>query len=241
MTSAQAELWDVSRLRFEEAPPPALTTGQRTAMDRRWAAAVRANPTLFDGPVAALTGLGRDDAGGLSVSWTRLTYRYRFLREIPDAPSVSGLFVAVLQPDGDGRLLVGRMSPTTSAPGRWQPPGGTLEPPVAGAVLDLDVLRRHAARELAEETGSDTPADALVPGPVVRDTRGGVGFLFTAPPRPARELRERYAESASAETASGANPEFDRVELVGSRPELRSLQGTVASYLELVAGRFFGA
>ncbi|BDH05386.1 NUDIX hydrolase [Streptomyces seoulensis] len=239
MTSAPAELWDVPRLRFEETPPPALTTGQRTAMDRRWAAAVRANPALFDGPVAALTGLGRDDAGGLSVSWTRLTYRCRYLRGIPDAPAVSGLFVAVLQPDGDGRLLVGRMSPTTSAPGRWQPPGGTLEPPVEGAALDLDVLRRHAARELAEETGSDTPADDLVPGPVVRDSRGGVGLLFTAPPRPARELRERHAESASADTASGANPEFDRVELVGSQSELRSLQGPVASYLQLAAGRFF--
>ncbi|MEU6818823.1 NUDIX domain-containing protein [Streptomyces sp. NPDC046860] len=235
-----AELWDASRLRFEETAPPALTASQRTTMDHRWEAAVRANPTLFDGPVAALTGFEHDDRGGLLVSWTRLTYRYRVLRGLPDAPAVAALFVAVLQPGDDGRLLVGRMSPTTSAPGRWQPPGGTLEPPGDGAVLDPDLLRVHAARELAEETGSDTPADALVPGPVVRDTRGSVGFLFTAPPRPARELRERHAELARTETASGVDPEFDRVELIGSLSELRALPGSSASYLELAAGRFFG-
>lgn len=236
-----AELWDATRLRFTETAPPALSAAQRTAMDHRWAAAVRANPTLFDGPVAALTGFERDDAGGLSVSWTRLTYRFRALRGLPDAPAVAALFVAVLQPCDDGRLLVGRMSPTTSAPGRWQPPGGTLEPPGDGAALDLEVLRLHAARELAEETGSDTPADALVPGPVVLGARGSLGFLFTAPPRPARELRERHAELARTETASGVDPEFDRVELIGSLSELRSLPGPLASYLESAAGRFFGA
>ncbi|MEV7200228.1 NUDIX hydrolase [Streptomyces griseoluteus] len=236
-----AELWDVSRLRFEETAPPALTPAQRTAMDHRWAAAVTANPTLFDGPVAALAGFERDGAGGLSVSWTRLTYRYRVLRGLPDAPAVAELFVAVLQPCDDGRLLVGRMSPTTSAPGRWQPPGGTLEPPADRAALDLEVFRLHAARELAEETGADTAADALVPGPVVLDAGGGLGFLFVAPPRPACELRERYAQLARAEVASGVDPEFDRVELIGSSSELRSLPGPSASYLELVAGRFFGA
>ncbi|MER8032189.1 NUDIX hydrolase [Streptomyces bauhiniae] len=236
-----AELWDVSRLRFEETAPPALTAAQRTTMDHRWAAAVRANPALFDGPVAALAGFERDDAGGLSVSWTRLTYRYRALRGLPGAPDVAALFVAVLQPSDDGGLLVGRMSPTTSAPGRWQPPGGTLEPPDDGAALDLDLLRRHAARELAEETGSDTPADALVPGPVVRGSRGSVGFLFTAPSRPARELREQHTELARTERASGVDPEFERVELIGSLSELRALPGPLASYLELAAGRFFGA
>ncbi|MFJ6845188.1 NUDIX hydrolase [Streptomyces griseoluteus] len=236
-----AELWDISRLRFEEVAPPGLTAGQRSAMDRRWAAAVTANPALFDGPVAALAGYERDGAGGLSVSWTRLTYRYRVLRGLPDAPAVAALFVAVLQPADDGRLLVGRMSPATSAPGRWQPPGGTLEPPREGGVLDLGLLRSHAARELAEETGSDTAPHALAPGPVVLDARGSLGFLFVAPPRPAVELRDRYAHVARAEVAAGAEPEFDRVELVGSSSELRALPGPSASYLELAAGRFFGA
>ncbi|MGV9322971.1 NUDIX domain-containing protein [Streptomyces sp. NPDC003660] len=235
------ELRDVSRLRFQETAPPALTVALRTERDRRWAEAVRANPTLFDGPVAALTGLEHDGADGLLVSWTPLTYRFRVLRGLPDAPALAGLFAAVLQPCDEGRLLVGRMSPTTSAPGRWQLPGGTLEPPGGGAALDLDLLRLHAARELAEETGSDTPADALLPGPVVRDTQGSLGFLFTAPPCPARELQQRYEELARAEIEAGVNPEFDRVALIGSPAELRALPGPSASYLELVAERFFGA
>ncbi|MFJ4004974.1 hypothetical protein ACIPWL_16200 [Streptomyces sp. NPDC090023] len=75
-----AESWAVSRLRLEQPAPPALTVSPRTEMDRRWAEAVRANPPLFDGKVAARTGLQRDGADGLLVSWTPLTYRFRVLR-----------------------------------------------------------------------------------------------------------------------------------------------------------------
>ncbi|WP_330456172.1 hypothetical protein [Streptomyces sp. NBC_00820] len=141
MTADAVDLWDAPRIRLVETPAPELSPRHRAAMDRHWEEAVRANPALFDGPVAALTGMERDGPDGLVLSWARATYRYRALRQVPDAPTWPALFVAVLQPSDDGRLLVGRMSPSTSAPGRWQLPGGTVEPPDGQDELDLAGLR----------------------------------------------------------------------------------------------------
>ncbi|MEU1406027.1 NUDIX domain-containing protein [Streptomyces sp. NPDC005728] len=234
------ELWHALRIRLVETPTPEVSPGHRSAMDRLWAQAVRANPALFDGPVAALTGLERDGWDGLVLSWARATYRFRALRQVPDAPAWSSLFVTVLQPSDDGRLMVGRMSPSTAAPGRWQLPGGTIEPPDGEGGLDLAGLRRHAARELAEEIGSDTPSDALALWLTTRGTSGNVGVMFVAPPRPADELDERYAELVRTESARGYDPEFDRIELIRSAADLEGLEGPHVDYLEPVVRHYAG-
>ncbi|MEU7426221.1 NUDIX domain-containing protein [Streptomyces sp. NPDC040750] len=207
-------------------------------MDRVWDRAVRANPALFDGPAAALTGLERAGHDELVLSWARATYRHRALRQVPGAPACASLFVSVLQPADDGSVLVGRMSPTTAAPGRWQLPGGTIEPPCAEGALGLADLREHAARELAEETGSDIQAADLAHWLITRGTQGNVGVFFLAPPRPARELRARYATLAEAETARGVDPEFDRIALVGSPADLMDLEGPHVDFLRPVVHRY---
>ncbi|MER6380468.1 NUDIX domain-containing protein [Streptomyces sp. NPDC001250] len=241
MTAATVEILPAGRIRLVETELPRLSERHRAEMDRVWEEAVRANPALFDGPVAALTASARDAADGLVLSWARASYRYRALRKVPGAPVLSSLFVSVLQPSSDGRLMVGRMAPSTSAPGRWQLPGGTVEPPDGEGELDLTVLCAHAARELAEETGSDTPADGLTPWLTTRGGRGDVGIMFTAPPRPARELHDRYAQLVRSETAQGVEPELDRVELIGSPSDLDGLEGPHVDYLRPVVRRYTGS
>ncbi|MGW2642686.1 NUDIX hydrolase [Streptomyces sp. NPDC001348] len=240
MTAPRAvELLRARRVRLVETPPPELPAEERSAMDRVWDEAVRANPTLFDGPVAALTGLTWEERHGLVLSWTRASYRLRALRGVPGATAwLPSLFVCVLQPTDDGRLLVGRMAPWTAAPGRWQLPGGSVEPPAAGEDLDLAALRRHAARELAEETGADTGPEALTLGLATRGRTGSVGILFLAPACSAASLYERYAALADAETAQGREPEFDRLALVGSPDALAALGGPHVDYLEPVVRDF---
>jgi hypothetical protein len=128
----RVELFDADRLRLVEAPPPRLSPEDRRAMDDAWDAAVRANPALFDGPVAACTSLEREEPQGLALTWVRATYRLYALRRVPGASvRLPSLFVAVAQPADDGRLLLGRMSPLDSlarplaAPGRLgRPPAG---------------------------------------------------------------------------------------------------------------------
>ncbi|MGW7258339.1 NUDIX hydrolase [Streptomyces sp. NPDC054834] len=233
------ELLRARDVRLVETPPPELSPGERSAMDRVWEEAVRANPTLFDGPVAALTGLALEEPHDLVLSWTRATYRLHALRRVPGATAwLPSLFVSVVQPDDDGSLLVGRMAPWTAAPGRWQLPGGSVEPPGPAEDLDLAALRRHAARELAEEIGSDTEPDALTLRLATRGRNGSVGVLFLAPPRPASLLHERYAALAAVEKAEGHDPEFDRITLIRSPDELAALAGPYVDYLAPVVRHF---
>lgn len=226
------ELLEADGLRLVEVAPPVVTSETRAVMNRAWDEAVRTNPALFDGPVAVCAGLARDGGDGLVVSWSRTTYRYFALRRVPGATTLRSLFVSVVQPTDDGRVLVGRMSPATAAPGRWQFPGGSVEPPTGTGPLDETALRHHAAVELAEETGIE--ASGLTRCLVTHGEDGQVGVHYLAPPVPAALLHERYEALVAAETASGRVPEFDRIALVGSPAELPDLTGPHVLYLEPV-------
>jgi 8-oxo-dGTP pyrophosphatase MutT (NUDIX family) len=237
--SSDVALLDVHRLRFVEAATPRLSPDDRSAMDRVWEEAVRANPSLFDGPVAACAGVEREGPHSLVVSWARTTYRHYAMRRVPGAVSwLPSLFVAVVQPTDDGRLLVARMSSSTAAPGRWQLPGGSVEPPDDQEPLDLGTLRRHAARELVEETGLDMPPGELTLWRVTRGRNGNIGALFTAPRKPASFLYERFEALVRSETAHGVQPELDRIALIRSPGDLAGLDGPHVDYLEPVVRLF---
>ena len=208
-------------------------------MDRVWDAKVRDNPNFFDGPVLVCAGAHRERPDELTVSWVRTTYRHFALRRVPFSTSwLPSFFVSVLQPADDGRLLVGRMSNSTAAPGRWQLPGGSLEPPEGDAPLDMSALHRHAARELIEETGIDASPGDLTFWNVTRAGNGGIGVLFRAPSLPEARLRERFEAMAAAERAQGREPELDTIALIRSTAQLPDLAGPHADYLEPIVRRY---
>lgn len=208
-------------------------------MNEVWDGLVRVNPSFFDGPVLVCAAADREGPHDLTVSWVRTTYRHFALRRVPFSTSwLPSFFVAVLQPADDGRLLVGRMANSTAAPGRWQLPGGSLEPPDGDEPLDMRALHRHAARELIEETGIDTSPDDLTFWNVTRAGNGSIGVLFRAPSLPAQRLRERYEAMAAAETAQGRDPELDRIALIDSTARLPDLVGPHADYLEPIVRRY---
>ncbi|AOP48082.1 NUDIX hydrolase [Streptomyces lydicus] len=230
----------VRRLRLVEAAAPPVPPEEQRAMHRAWDEAVHANPSLFDGPVAACAGLAPEGHHGFVVTWVRTTYRRHALRRVPGATAcLPSLFVSVLQPTDDGRVLVGRMSSSTAAPGRWQLPGGSVEPPPAGEPLDVAALGRHAARELAEETGVELPAEDLTLWCLTRAENGTIGVQFLAPARPASLLGERFTVLLSDGTARGNDPELDRMALICSQADVTALGGTQVDYLEPVMYRYF--
>ncbi|MEU3795936.1 NUDIX domain-containing protein [Streptomyces fructofermentans] len=233
----------VRRLLLVETAPPRLTIEQTTAMTRRWEEAVAVNPLLFDGPTVVCAGLERKDPQTLLLTWYRATYRLFLLRLDPihalPAPSV---FVTVAQPTVDGRLLMGRMASSTAAPGRWQLPGGTIEPPQESSTpLDIGELRRHAARELAEEVGRTVPPGDLELWAVTRGDQGNVGLHFRTPACPVGVLTERYNALVSAERTQGRIPELDRIAFIRSAVDVAELGGRSADFLPVLAARHAAA
>lgn len=234
------DLFDVERLLLTEAAEPPLPPQDAEARDRVWDMAVRANPALFDGPVAACGGLERIGPRVLRLSWVRVTYRHYALRRVPGATALPSLFVNVVQPTDDGRVLAVRMSSSTDAPGRWQLPGGSVEPPRDGAVLDESALAGQAARELAEELGGCVAAENLKLWVVTRGENGSIGLTHLAPALPEAALRADFTAAAAAERAQGREPELDDIALVRSADELAGLAGPHADYLEPIVRRFLG-
>ena len=206
-------------------------------MDDAWSSAVRENPSLFDGPVVLANDLERT-AEGLVVQWSRATYRFRTLRGRPEAPPLASVFVCVAQPVADGRLLVGRMSRSTSNPGVLQFPGGSLEPPGAGEQLTLQHLRRHAATELREETALEISPGDLASWVVVRTANGNLGFFFLAPVRPVESIVGAREALVAGERDAGREPEFDDAALIASTVELDGLRGRPADYLLPLLDRY---
>ncbi|MFJ8364013.1 NUDIX domain-containing protein [Streptomyces sp. NPDC093984] len=232
------ELSGVRRLLLAETDTPRLTDEQTATMQRRWEAAVAANPSLFDGPTVVCAGLEWKDSETLLLTWYRATYRLYVLRLDPvHAVSAPSVFVSVAQPTDDGRLLVGRMASSTAAPGRWQLPGGTIEPPETRAALDVECLRRHAALELAEEVGREVTPGDLELWTVTRGDWGNVGVHFRAPTCPADVLAEQYTRLVSAESAQGRTPELDRIAFIASDVDVAGLGGRCADFLPVLAAR----
>ncbi|MGW1174815.1 NUDIX hydrolase [Kitasatospora sp. NPDC002543] len=229
-TSA-VEVLNAKGVRLAETPVPGLSAEHRSAMDRVWEKATSANPSLFDGPAVICTTLEQRD-GAVDLSWAATTYRRFALRRVPGAPVVSSVFVTVAQPVEDGRIVVGRMSASTAAPGRWQLPGGNVEPPQGGACLDEAELRRQGAKELSEETGIEVAADALVLLAITRGENGNVGLHYLAPELPEPLVLARFAGVVEAETAQGRAAELEEIVLLASPKDLAGLDGQHVDYLE---------
>lgn len=229
-------LFDALDVRFYEVPGPELSRELTSSMDRAWDKMVRANPILFDGPVALCSDI-REFSTRLEVRWSRATYRYRTVRQIPGAPALSSIFVGVLQPTTDGRLLVGHMSDSTSSPGVIQLPGGNLEPAPAGEQLTTRTLQDHAAAELAEETGIDALPGDLTLWVTVRTSNGNVGFFYLAPSLPAEVIIDRHASVVLGDRRKGREPEFDRIALVANATDLAELGAPSADYLQPLLDR----
>lgn len=232
------DLFDVEQLQLTEAEEPPLSSSDEAARDHVWDRAVEANPALFDGPVVACAGLERTGPHILRLSWVRVTYRHYALRRVPGATALPSLFVNVVQPTDEGRVLVARMSLSTAAPGRWQLPGGSVEPPQAGEALDEASLACQAGRELAEELGIDAPAEVLKLWAVTRGENNSVGLTYLAQALPEAEVRAAFATAAAAERAQGREPELDGLALVRSPAELAGLTGPHVDYLEPLVRRY---
>jgi 8-oxo-dGTP pyrophosphatase MutT (NUDIX family) len=227
-------------LTFAEVPEPALPPEHEAAMNDLWQQWVDRNPMVFDGPVAAVTAIAERGPRRIELSWTRTTYRRHVLREIPGAQNLMSLFVAVVQPTPAG-VLLGRMAAwTASGRPHWVLPGGTMEPPAPGQALEEDLLRAHAARELAEETGLDTSPADLTRWAVVRNPEGKIGFFYHAPQIPEATVRQRFTTHLSDHHRRGEQPELTHIQFAETPRYLDALDGPLAATLPALLAHYAG-
>lgn len=232
------QFFDAHRVTFVEQPPPTLSAWEQGEVDRIWQETTARNPAVFDGPLVGSLGVDLPMSCQLVASWARMTYRHRALRQLRPPEHVPGaVFVTVLLPTESG-LAIGRGSSTTATPGRWSLPGGSAEPPPAGHALELEGLRQHAVRELAEELGIHMSEEELRLWTITRGRRfGSLGFHFLAPPVSSAFVRRRHGDLAACESDHGIGPELDEVAFVSSSTEATRL-GPGADYLPHVLDRY---
>ncbi|MEV7675501.1 NUDIX hydrolase [Streptomyces sp. NPDC088752] len=235
------EFFDIRAPVFAEQPMPVLSPREEGEVERLWKETTTRNPATFDGPLVACLGVDRPGPGELVVRWAPMRYRHRALRRLRPPGQVPGsVFVTVLVPTEDG-LVVGRGSPATAAPGRWSLPGGAVEPPPSGMPLDTAELRRHAVRELVEETGVRVDEEELRLWAFTRSGPfGGLGFHFLCPPASGVLVRRLHADLSVAQVEHGTGPELDELAFVSSSARARSL-GPAADYLPSLLDRYFTA
>ncbi|MEU4587067.1 NUDIX hydrolase [Kitasatospora aureofaciens] len=231
------EVLAATGLQLVETAAPGLSAEHEAAMDRVWEQATRANLSLFDGPAVVCTALARQDQA-VELTWARTTYRRFALRRVPGAPVVSSVFVTVAQPVEDGGLVIGRMSGSTAAPGRWQLPGGNVEPPQPGQALDEAELRRQGAKELAEEVGVDAAPGDLTLLALTRGENGNIGVHYLAPMLPEWTVRARFADLVECEASQGRAPELDEITPVASAKALELVDGQHVDYLAPLLDRY---
>ena len=117
-------------------------------------------------------------------------------------------------------------------------PGGTVDPPLAGAELTPQSLRRHAALELGEEVGAPGGPLELSVWTAVRCPNGNIGVLFRAPGRPWETLRAGFEELRRSERTADRESEFVEVAVIAKPQDLKVRQ-PVADYLPAAVDLFF--
>ncbi|UZI32382.1 NUDIX hydrolase [Streptomyces sp. VB1] len=231
MKPAHVEVRCVDSLRMVETGVPAVPPDELRALNKFWDKAVQANPYLFDGPSVVCAKVVWPTRRTVEISWARATYRRNALRFVPEATTwLPSLFVCTAQPTDCGGLVVGRMASHTASPGQWQLPGGSVEPPPQNDVLNTSALQRHAAQEMAEETGTAVTPDELHLKLFTRRANGSIGILFLAPALSRDVLLEQFA----AHTSAQQEPEFDRIAIVHTPDDLEQLDGPRVDYLDQI-------
>ncbi|MCP3801904.1 NUDIX hydrolase [Allokutzneria sp. A3M-2-11 16] len=209
------KLTRASAVVFERIEPQRHTADEESEIAAYWAAALDANPRLFDGPVVVVRSVTwqRDTC---LVRWSPGTYAHYLWRYVPGEHRFARiLFASAVLTTLDGKLLLGVTAPGTSEPGRLQLSGGNVEPPASGRPLTSEVVAEEAVRELAEETGVTLSRDTAELWMVKEDgDYGDVGLFYRVPSLATAEIQEAFTRHRAELSAKKEFSEFESLAFV---------------------------
>ena len=129
-----------------------------TAIEADWARQRAANPALFDGQIALLSGLDYREGGLVGATHLVRYASFLYWRKLRAYPDAGHAFAHAMPVTEEGALIAVRMGSHTANPGAVYFAAGSFEPEdFPGGQVDVDF---NMVREVKEETGLDlTPLD----------------------------------------------------------------------------------
>lgn len=219
---SDVRLLDTVDVRFTEVACP-LDARDSEGLRRWWRGFSQTRATLFDGPLIGCSAIDARDDGVLDVSWFRTTYAHYIVREDPNvgiAPA-KALYCSIALVTDINRVVLVRMASNTSTPGRLQLPGGNVELG-SGAVLNVNVCREHACREVEEEVGLYVQAEHLKLWRIkVAGAFGDVGLIFKN--RTAIDevvISRSFAEHVREMAVAGASSEISELRFLAAAADM---------------------
>lgn len=183
--------------------------GYRTKVDRYWAK-INQEGRFFNGPVLSASSIPNENED--SVVPMQLTDYAHYLYAAQDNAheyDCRAVFSAAVILTRDDHLLLGQMSPHTSAPSQIQCPGGGIE-------LDLDGkldAKLCCQREVIEELGPDFGRELVQYEPLCIKSGGElstVGIFYAMRlDVTAEQAHHSFSRHRAAQRAAGERPEFD--------------------------------
>lgn len=184
------------------------------AIEADWARQQAANPALFDGQIALLTGLSYAERRLVGSSHLVRYASFLYWRK-ERRPGTGHAFAHAMPVTSDGALIAVRMGPHTANPGAVYFAAGSFEAEdFPGGKVDLD---RNMAREVLEETGLDLqPLDRDPIWHAWSGDAGTVVFRRFRLPMTAEAAAARIRDFVAAE----AEPEIEGPVIIRSASEL---------------------
>lgn len=195
-------------------------SGYRMKVDEHWAR-INQEGRFFNGPVLSASSIPNENED--SVVGLQLTDYAHYLYAAQDNAhefDCRAVFSAAVILTCDNHLLLGQMSPHTSAPSQIQCPGGGIELDPDGK-LDAKLC---CQREVIEELGPDFGQELLRYEPLCIKSGGDlstVGIFYALRlDVTAEQAQHSFSHYRAAQCAGGERPEFDCLHTVKFEPQV---------------------
>lgn len=181
------QLSKAKTIQFVEIDNP-LTKKELELVEKFWKKYSKTKPFLFNGNILAIENISFENEVA-TLHWFKSNYAHYLIRNNKDisVQKCKILYCSVILETINKNIVFGKMSHTTSSGGKILLPGGNVE--LINGVLDFEICKHNAVRELKEEIGFNLLFTDLELWRVKsKGNNGDVGLFFKS--------KEKYTEKS---------------------------------------------
>lgn len=155
-----------------------LNVKERECINAFWKTYSKTKPYLFNGKILAIESVKFEKETAV-LKWYQSTYAHYLMskQRVSDVQNCCILYCSIILETTNGNIVLGKMSSTTSTAGKILLPGGNVE--LENGILDNDICKQNAVRELKEEIGFELfPENLQLLAIKSQGKNGEVGLFF---------------------------------------------------------------